>query len=98
MIKKVLSSSLSTELRKKYNKRNIPIRKGDTIKVMRGQFKGKTGKVEQVLPQHRRINITGVAIIKKDGTKIPYLLHPSKVRILELNLDDKKRVATLQRK
>ena len=41
--KKFLSANLSKELRKKYG-RSLQIRKGDSVKVMRGKFKGKTGK------------------------------------------------------
>ena len=46
--KKLVSTTLSKELRKNYGKRNVPIRKGDKIKVLRGQFKGKTGEVTKV--------------------------------------------------
>ena len=45
---KFMSSHLSKELKAKYNKRNIEVRKGDTVKVVRGQYKGKTGKVDRV--------------------------------------------------
>ncbi len=98
LLPKLLSSTLSPELRKKYTKRNVPVHAGDTVKVMRGQFKGKTGKVERVLPYYQRLHIAGVVQLKKDGSKVPYPAHPSKVRITELNLDDKKRAETLQRK
>ena len=98
LVHKLLSSALTPELRKKYTKRNVPIHTGDTVKVMRGQFKGKTGKVERVLPRYQRIHVAGATQLKRDGSKIPYPIHPSKVRITELNLDDKKRAETLQRK
>jgi large subunit ribosomal protein L24 len=34
-VKKLMSAHLSKELMKKYGKRNIPIRKGDKVKIMR---------------------------------------------------------------
>ena len=43
--KKLVSTNLSNELRKKYNKRNIPARKNDIVKIMRGKFKKKSGKI-----------------------------------------------------
>ena len=45
---KFVSTHLSKNLRDKYKKRNINLRKGDSVKVMRGQFKNKSGKVEEV--------------------------------------------------
>ena len=39
----MMSSNLNKELRKKYGKRSFPVKKGDTIKIMIGEFKGKTG-------------------------------------------------------
>ncbi len=97
ILHRMLASPLSAELRKKYMKRNIAVKKGDQVKVMRGQFKGKTGKIETVLVRYQRIHIEGVTQLKRDGSKVPYPLHPSKVRIIELNLGDKRRVASLQR-
>ena len=48
---KLVSSRLSKELAKKYGARNITLKKGDKVKIMRGQFSGKTGKVRHI---HRR--------------------------------------------
>ena len=41
---RLMRVNLSKELRKKYGKRNIGIRKGDVVKVMRGKFKKKDWK------------------------------------------------------
>ena len=71
---------------------------GDTVKVLRGQFKGKTGKIEKVYTKDQRLQVEGVALTKKNGTKIPYRLHPSKVMITELVTEDKERVQLLERK
>lgn len=95
---KFLASHLSKELRKKYNKRNATVRKGDKIKILRGQFKGKVGKIDRVDLKRTKVYITGIEIAKKDGTKTFYPIHPSNLLITELNLDDKKRVKTLERK
>ena len=83
---------LSKELRGKYKKRNITIRKGDSVKVLRGQFKGKTGKIDRVEIKKSKVYITGIEVVKKDGTKALYPIHPSNLVITDLNLEDKKRM------
>ncbi len=98
ILRKMLSTTLSTELHKKYAKRNVPLRKGDTVKVLRGQFKKHTGKVERVFTKEQRIIVEGVYLTKKDGNRVPYRLHPSKLMITELNTEDKKRTKLLERK
>ena len=95
---KFLGCHLSKELREKYKKRNMTIRKGDSVKVLRGQFKGKTGKIDRVDIKKSKVYITGIDITKKDGTKALYPIHPSNLIINELNLEDKKRTKTLERK
>jgi len=90
-----LGSHLSKELKKKYNKRSIRVKKGDKIKIMRGKFKGKTGKVENVDVKRSLIYVEGIQISKKDGTKTKQGFHSSNMLITELNLDDKKRVNKL---
>lgn len=95
--KSLLSATLSKDLRKKYGKRSLSVRKDDKVKVMRGQFKKKTGKVSRVNLSKIRIYIEGVENVKKDGSKAPYPIHPSNVMITELNLDDKERKAILER-
>jgi large subunit ribosomal protein L24 len=96
--RKFLSARLSKELIKKYNRKNIPIRKGDRVKVMRGQFKKHTGKVSRTNLRRTKIYVEGVENIRKDGTKAFYPLHPSNLMILELDLEDKKRLKSLERK
>lgn len=95
--KKFLSSTLSKELRKKYGKRNITIRKGDKAKVMRGQYKKTTGKVSNVNAVKLKVYVEGVDFVKKDGSKVQYPLHPSNLMITELNLEDRKRKKSLER-
>jgi large subunit ribosomal protein L24 len=96
--KKFVSVNLSKELRTQHSKRNISLVKGDKVKVMKGQFKGKVGEVERVDMKNIKIIIQGIENIKKDGTKVNYPVDPSNLMITELKLDDKKRKASLMRK
>ena len=96
--RKMMSSTLTKELRKKYGKRNFPVHKGDNVKVMRGEFKRKTGKVDVVDMTKYRVSIEGIFRSKKDGSKVGVWFSPSNLQIKELNLEDKKRKAALERK
>jgi large subunit ribosomal protein L24 len=94
----IMSSMLSKELKKKYQLNSLRIRKGDKVKIMRGQFKGKEGKVEKVDIKKYKVVIDKCEIIKKDGTKTFYPIHFSNLMIIELNLVDKKRISKLNKK
>lgn len=96
--RKFLSVHLSQELIKKHGKRNVKIATGDKVKVVRGQYKGRENKVERVDVKNTRIYITGIDRAKKDGSKSLIPLKPASLIITELNLDDKKRKASLERK
>ena len=43
----------------------MPITKGDTVRVMRGEDKTKEGKVIRVYPKTGRITIEGINIVKR---------------------------------
>ena len=94
---KLVSSHLSKELRKKHNKRNVILRKGDKVKVMQGNFKKYEGKVERVDLGSTRVYVSGVEYAKKDGTKKMLPLNPSNLMITELNMDDKLRRKILEK-
>lgn len=97
-IRKKLSANLSPELFEKYPTRSISVRKGDTVIIMRGAFQGVEGKITSVVPKKRVIYVEGITREKIDGTSVPVPIHPSKVRIKNLSLDDKRRKETLERR
>ena len=89
---KELAAHISGELKKKHNTRSVTLRKGDKVKVLRGQFKGKNGRIENVDTKKSKVHINGIEFVKKDGSKTLYPIHASNLIIEELNLDDKKRM------
>ena len=93
--KKFVSINLSKELRKKYGKRNFPARKGDVVKIMRGKFKKKQGKIIKVKLKTLKIVVEGIQVKKLDGSKVNVMLQPSNLQIVELNLEDRKRIQKL---
>ena len=74
------------------------MRTGDTVRVMRGDYRGLEGKATRVDRKNYRVFIEGVTREKVDGTSTPLPIHPSKVMITRLNLDDKWRREALNRK
>lgn len=95
---KQFAAPLSPELKRSHGFNSLPLRKGDTVRIMRGDRKGIEGKVSKVDRKKYRISVEGVTREKVDGTAIPVLIHPSKVMIINLNLDDKWRRDLLDRK
>ncbi len=94
---KFMRAIVSKDLRKKHEKRNFSLKKGDKVKVLRGQFRKHEGKIERIDLKKSKVYIEGVEIAKKDGTKATYPFEPSNLIITELNLDDKMRRKMLER-
>jgi large subunit ribosomal protein L24 len=88
---------LSKELRTKYKRRNFPLRKGDEVEVMMGEHKKKHGKISKVDLKEYRVYVEGITIKRTDGTERQIALHHSKLKIVNLNLEDKLRVKALER-
>ena len=95
--RKFLSTNLSKELRKKYNRRSFPARKGDEVEIMRGEFKKKRGKINRIDVKETKVYIDGITKKKVDGSDISIPIHPSNLRIIELDLKDEKRLKALNR-
>ena len=43
----------------------MPVTRGDTVRVMRGEDKGKEGKILRVYTKTGRITVEGINIVKK---------------------------------
>lgn len=95
---KLMAAPLSPELLAQRGIKALPVRKGDTVRIMRGDHKGFDGKVSRVDLKHYRVYLEGLTREKVDGTTVFVALHPSKIMIKNLNLDDKIRKAVLDRK
>jgi large subunit ribosomal protein L24 len=82
---------LSTELRERHGKRSIRPRVGDTVKIVRGEFKDIEGKVTKVYPSAGVLNIEGVTREKLKGGTAPVPIPSSNLLVTALVLDDKQR-------
>ena len=84
----MIGSMLSQDLREKYGVKSIRIRKKDSVKVVRGEYKGVEGKITKVFVNDGYINVEGVTNEKIAGGTIPVKIHASKVMVTNLNLED----------
>ncbi len=95
--RKFLSANLSKALKQKYGRKSFPLKKEDKVKIMKGEFRKKTGKINSVDLKKSRVSIEGLQRTKKDGTKINVWFNASNLQIQELNLEDKKRKMAIER-
>jgi large subunit ribosomal protein L24 len=95
---KQVSSPLSKDLKKKYSKNSVRVVEGDTVKIVRGEFKGVDGKISEVSVQTSSIAIEGVKKEKTKGDKFDVYIHSSNVIVTGLNSDDKWRMSKLEGK
>ena len=95
---KLLGASLSDNLRKQHNRRSMRVVKGDTVRILRGEYVGIEGKVEKVNTVRSTLSIEGVQREKIRGGKVKVQIHASNVRIISLNTDDDYRMKGTQKK
>ena len=94
--RRILSASLSTELKTSQGRNSYPVRKGDTVKILRGDFAGIEGKITNIDTKRQRLFVEGVSREKVAGTSTNVSVHCSKVMITKLNLDDKWRAESIR--
>jgi large subunit ribosomal protein L24 len=95
---RLFAAPLSPELRASHGVKTLPVRSGDAVRIMRGDQKGFEGKITSINRKKYRIFVEGLTREKVDGTAVFVPVHPSKVMITRLSLDDKWRKKILERK
>ena len=95
--KRMVAAHLDSALMSEFNVRSLPVKKGDTVKIIRGSkdFKTSEAKVASVDLKHLKIIIENVTIAKADGTQKPKPVDPSDVLLTKLDLSDPWRKAKL---
>lgn len=92
-----IRSPLSKNLGNEVGKGNARVVKGDTVKILRGEYKNVEGKVERVNTERSTLIIEGVQKEIAKGGKIKVHIHSSKVMITSLNMQDKRRGSIVQK-
>ena len=98
LLNKQVCATLSKDLRKKYSRRSVRIMIDDTVKVIRGEYKGITGKITKISIENNSIAIEGNKKEKLKGDKVDIYIHSTNVIITALNTDDKWRLKILEKK
>lgn len=93
---KHLSATLSKDLRADIGTRALPLRAGDKVRVLRGDFKGHEGKVLEVDYNNYKVTVEEVTLAKADGTSVFIPVDPSNLMIIKAELDDKRRVKNVK--
>jgi large subunit ribosomal protein L24 len=95
--RKWIAAHLAENLLLKYDRRSLPVVKGDTVKVMRGNFRGHEDKIAKVHVRDQTVEIEGVVITTAKGEKIAKPIHASTLLLTKLNVTDRWRREKLEK-
>ncbi|MFO8052103.1 MAG: 50S ribosomal protein L24 [Thermoplasmatota archaeon] len=77
--------------RSKYGRsgiRNITVRTGDTVKVVRGSRQGHEGKIAKVDVKKRKVAIEKALLMKADNKEVSIWFDPSNIVVSKVDLSD----------
>jgi large subunit ribosomal protein L24 len=87
---------MSKDLREKYHRKTLRAREGDSVKIIRGEFKDIEGKVTRVIQSEGQLTVEGVTREKQKGGNAPVAIFASNVVITAVNLGDARRKKKLE--
>jgi len=87
-----MSSKLEKNLKKVYDLKTIPLRKGDEAKITRGNHRGKVGNIVQISRKGIFLYISTVTFKKMKGDEAYSPIHPSNVEVLKLVLTSERKM------
>lgn len=87
----MLAAHLHKSLRKEFGTRAMPVRKGDEVEIMRGEFKGRRGAVSHVDTKKLKVYIENIKRKKVSGQEMQVPVDPSNLMITKLEMEDKER-------
>ena len=83
-----MSAPLSKELQQTHGIKRLPIRRDDEVKIVRGKYPDRTGRVTDVCLRSMRIHIDQLNVENRPNGSVPIPIHPSNVVITKLKLDN----------
>ncbi len=86
--KNMLKCRLDEFLQEEYGMRSMAIKKGDLVRIMRGQYRDTEGKVTAVDYRAIRVHLESATVTKADGKEASVPIHPSNLMLVKLELDD----------
>jgi large subunit ribosomal protein L24 len=94
----ILGANITKNLKNQYSKRSLRVIKGDTVRILRGEYKGIEGKIEKVNTKRGTVSIEGVQREKIKGGNVKVQIHASNVQIISLEMGDHLRANKLKEK
>ncbi len=82
--RKLLHAHLSRELRKSLGRRSALVAKGDSVKIIRGKYRGASGKVVKVDLKRGFVGVENVLVKKQGGKESPARLKPASFVITDV--------------
>jgi len=89
--RRMLKCRLDDLLREEYGFRSLVAKKGDLVRIMRGQFRDTEGKVTSVDYRAVRIYVDAASTTKSDGKEARVPVSPSNVMLVKLELNDERK-------
>lgn len=89
--KNLLKCRLDEFLQEEYGLRSLVVKKGDLVRIMRGQFRDTESKVTKVSYRKRVVYLDSTTITKSDGKEAIVPIHPSNLMLVKLELDDERK-------
>ena len=87
---RMIACHLDRPLRIEYGTRSVSVKKGDTVRILRGSegIRGTEAKVANVDLKKLTLTLEGITIAKADGTQKARPVQPSNCVITKLDLSD----------
>jgi len=85
---KLLSTRVADFLREEYGIKSLPLRVGDNVRIIRGEYKDFEGEVTEIL-KNQRAKVKEAVFEKTDGTQFHPAIHVSNLIITKFK-DEKK--------
>jgi large subunit ribosomal protein L24 len=97
-ILKMMKVRLSEKLREKYRTRSVSVRKGDSVKILRGDFTGIEGKIIETDRHNQKVTVEGVTKEKVSGEQTRVPVHISNVEMTTMDTGDRWRSDKFEKK
>jgi large subunit ribosomal protein L24 len=97
-ILRMMKVRLSEKLREKYGVGSVSLRKGDSVKILRGDFAGIEGKIIETDRRNQKVTVEGVTREKVSGEQMRVPVHVSNVEMTTMDTGDRWRSDKFEKK
>jgi large subunit ribosomal protein L24 len=91
--RKRLKCKLDEFLSEEHGISSLVVKKGDLVRIMRGQFRDTEGTVTNVSYSKARVYVDSATTTKADGKEASIPIHPSNLLLVKLAMNDDRKKA-----